>query len=83
MSTILCLAATHLSVLHPQKSSLRPVCSSTSGKSASLFGEQLSSPITSQNSEALNCYIHPNELYIVEPCRVCGRPRAISRPRRA
>lgn len=53
MCTILCLAATHLSTLRPQLPRYSHVALQLLGKSASLFGEKLSSPVTAQNSEAL------------------------------
>ncbi|KAI1179957.1 hypothetical protein F4777DRAFT_598932 [Nemania sp. FL0916] len=53
MCAILCLAATHLSTLRPQDSRYSDAALQLLGKSAFLFNEQLSSPVTARNSEAL------------------------------
>ncbi|KAI0483580.1 hypothetical protein F4859DRAFT_404200 [Xylaria cf. heliscus] len=53
MYTILCFAATHLSTLRPQDSRYSNVASQLLSKAVSLFGQQLSNPITVRNSEAL------------------------------
>ncbi|KAI0423411.1 hypothetical protein F5Y09DRAFT_327436 [Xylaria sp. FL1042] len=53
MCPILCLAAIHLSILRPQSPRYSNVAVQLLGKSAVLFSEKLSCPITAQNSEAL------------------------------
>lgn len=53
MSTILCLAATHLSTLRPELPHYSRAALQLLGKSASLFREKLSSPVTVKNGEAL------------------------------
>ncbi|KAI3329946.1 hypothetical protein F4824DRAFT_492599 [Ustulina deusta] len=53
MCSILCLAATHLSTLLPQSHRYSNIAVQLLGKSASLFSERLSGPVTTQNSEAL------------------------------
>ncbi|KAI0847531.1 hypothetical protein F5Y00DRAFT_115762 [Daldinia vernicosa] len=53
MCTILCLAATHISTLRPQVPRYSRVALQLLGKSASLFREKLSNPVTAQNIEAL------------------------------
>ncbi|KAI1420894.1 hypothetical protein F5Y12DRAFT_770713 [Xylaria sp. FL1777] len=53
MSSILCLAATHLSNLRPQSPRYSNVAIQLLGYSAALFSEKLSKPVTAQNSEAL------------------------------
>ncbi|KJR83647.1 uncharacterized protein SPSK_04417 [Sporothrix schenckii 1099-18] len=53
MNTILCLAATHLATEVPEGTRYSYVARGLLGRSASLFSEQLSSPVTADNSEAL------------------------------
>ncbi|KAI1312930.1 hypothetical protein F5Y03DRAFT_204530 [Xylaria venustula] len=53
MCPILCLAATHLSILRPQSSRYSNVAIQLLSKSAALFSEKLSGPVTPKNSEAL------------------------------
>ncbi|KAI0977271.1 hypothetical protein F4678DRAFT_7917 [Xylaria arbuscula] len=53
MCPILCLAATHLSILRPQSPRYSNIAVQLLGKSAALFSEKLSGPVTPKNSEAL------------------------------
>ncbi|KAK5633503.1 hypothetical protein RRF57_009217 [Xylaria bambusicola] len=53
MCSILCLAAIHLSTLQPQSLRYSNVAVQLLGKSASLFNDKLSRPVTAQNSEAV------------------------------
>ncbi|KAI0502717.1 hypothetical protein F5B22DRAFT_632291 [Xylaria bambusicola] len=53
MCTILCLAAMHLATVRPQSPRYSDVAVQFLSKSASLFSEKLSRPVTAQNSEAV------------------------------
>ncbi|AEO70711.1 uncharacterized protein THITE_2122411 [Thermothielavioides terrestris NRRL 8126] len=53
MCTILCLAATHFSVVQPLVPRYSRAALQLLGKAARLFSERLSCPVTTQNSEAL------------------------------